>query len=444
MDIPICDFVREYTKKEYVRLHMPGHKGKGFLGVENFDITEINGADTLYEAKGVIAKSEENASRIFDTRKTFYCTGGSSQALKAMLYLAKVKSENKSDVIVTTRAAHQSFYSACTLLNLMPCFIEQNEHNVLYNEVISAKKLDETLNSLKKPPLAVFVTSLDYLGTVQNIPQLSKVCKKHNTVLLADNAHGAYLRFTNEHPINLGADLCCDSAHKTLPALTGAAYLHVGKNAKFEYENIAKKALLLFGSTSPSYLILQSLDYLNKILADNYEEKLLVCIEKIKALKANLKSIGFDVLKTDELKLVINANKIGYTGEELAQLLRNCNIESEFCDNTFTVFMFTTQNDSSEFKKLLLAFKSIEQKKQIGQNLVFEREKSHFAMSPREALLSRCKRVEVENAIGKICADVCFSCPPALPIVVSGEVISENIVKKLKYYNVTHIDIIEE
>ncbi len=443
MDTPICDFIKEYTKKQTVRFHMPGHKGKGFLGVENIDITEVQGADFLYNSNGIIAKSEENASLLFNSRRTFYSTGGSSQALKAMLYLAKTKSENKSNIVVCAKAAHQSFYSACALLNLMPYFIKQNMSNMFYNEQISVQTLEETLNDLSEPPLAVFITSPDYLGTMQNIEELSFICKKYNTVLLVDNAHGAYLKFLNMHPIELGADLCCDSAHKTLPALTGAAYLHIGKNAKYGYETSAKKALMLFGSSSPSYLVLQSLDYCNKILADNYSGKLKNCIEKINALKEKLENLGFNVLKSDDLRLVLNVNTIGYKGEETAELLREFNIEPEFYDEKFIVFMFTTENEESDFTKLVKACLSIKQKESINEKCAFSNKINQLAISPSQALLCRIKTVDVSNAKGKICADICISCPPAVPIVVSGEIINEDIIEKLKYYGISHIDIVE-
>ncbi len=443
MDTPICDFIKAYTKKQAVRLHMPGHKGKVFLGVENIDITEVQGADFLYNSNGIIAKSERNASLLFNSRRTFYSTGGSSQALKAMLYLAKIKSDNTGSIVVCAKAAHQSFYSACALLNLMPYFINQNMSNMFYNEQISAQALEETLNALNEPPLAVFITSPDYLGTMQNIEELSFICKKYNTVLLVDNAHGAYLKFLNKHPIELGADLCCDSAHKTLPALTGAAYLHIGKNAKYDYETSAKKALLLFGSSSPSYLVLQSLDYCNKILAHNYSERLENCIKKINALKAKLESKGFNVLKSDDLRLVLNVNTIGFKGEEIAEYLRKFNIEPEFYDEKFIVFMFTTENEESDFTILLKACLSIKQKESINEKCVFKNKISQLTISPSKALLSRIKTVDVSHAKGKICADICISCPPAVPIAVSGEIIDDDIIEKLKYYGISYIDVVE-
>ena len=141
-----------------------------------------------------------------------------------------------------------------------------------------ASALDE-LSAEGRTPFGVYLTSPDYLGFVQDVAGLSAVCHAHGLPLLVDNAHGAYLHFLKEgsrHPIQLGADLCCDSAHKTLPVLTGGAYLHLGPSVQAD-EAAVRNALALFGSTSPSYLILQSLDAANAILADSFREKLDIC-----------------------------------------------------------------------------------------------------------------------------------------------------------------------
>jgi arginine/lysine/ornithine decarboxylase len=116
-----------------------------------------------------------------------------------------------------------------------------------------------------------------------DIKSISAICKKHGVLLIVDNAHGAYLEFLSEpmHPIKLGADICCDSAHKTLPVLTGGAYLHISPESAKLFADKAKKSLALFGSTSPSYLILQSLDAANKYIADGYREKLAEFIKAV-------------------------------------------------------------------------------------------------------------------------------------------------------------------
>lgn len=271
MNTPIYDFVSKYINDDITRLHMPGHKGKGPLGFEKMDITEVFGADALYQASGIIKESEDNAAHLFDSYKTFYSTEGSSHLIRTMLFLA---SRGKTDgYILAARNAHSAFASACALIDLEVRWIECEDSYLSCN--LTPEKLEKALTCVDKAPFCVYVTSPDYLGNMLDIRGLSQVCHKHGTLLLVDNAHGAYLRFLekSKHPINLGADMCCDSAHKTLAALTGGAYLHISKNAA-QFADGAKDALALFASTSPSYLTLCSLDKLNAYLATDYRKEL--------------------------------------------------------------------------------------------------------------------------------------------------------------------------
>ena len=321
MKTPICDFVNEYKKSGKLRLHMPGHKGNAFLGIEDCDITEISGADVLYHADGIIKRSEENASDLFGTAKTVYSAEGSSLAIRAMLYLVRLC--GKKPLVAAGRNAHKVFMTACALLDVEIAWIfPENRGNMISCE-ISPAYLDEFLCSSKEKPSAVYITSPDYLGNVADIKGLSAVCKKHGVLLAVDNAHGAYLNFLpeNRHPIALGADICCDSAHKTLPVLTGGAYLHISKNAPKEIYDDAENAMSVFASTSPSYLILQSLDGANAYLDNGYREKLADYIKSVDALKEKLSDAGFELLGTEPLKLTVSPKSYGYKGYELADIL---------------------------------------------------------------------------------------------------------------------------
>ena len=291
MNTPIFDFVTAYIERSPVRLHMPGHKGRSRFFGEDRDLTEIPGADALYEASGIIRESEANASALFGC-PTFYSTEGSSQCIRAMLYLAMrhAQGEKKPFRILAARNAHKTFLSAAALLDAevewlfdpAPSYLSANPSPEAVAEAIG-----------RTHPSALYLTSPNYLGSRIDLAPIARVCHKNGVLLLVDNAHGAYLRFLtpSQHPIDLGADLCCDSAHKTLPALTGAAYLHVSP-ALSALADEAKDALLLFGSTSPSYLILQSLDLLNPILL-SFSERLSAFVLQLDALKARLTAAGW-------------------------------------------------------------------------------------------------------------------------------------------------------
>lgn len=179
------------------------------------------------------------------------------------------------------------------------------------------------MDALPEPPVAVYITSPDYLGNLADIEAIADVVHERGSILAVDNAHGAYLRFLehSRHPIDLGADICCDSAHKTLPVLTGGAYLHISKNAPESFGKNARQALALFGSTSPSYLTMASLDMCNAYLAGDYRRELADTVERIMELKTELKIRGWGVEPSDPLRLVIAAPE-GSSGLELAEKLR--------------------------------------------------------------------------------------------------------------------------
>ena len=189
MNTPICDFVKEYTEEGFCRLHMPGHKGNNFLGFEHLDITEVEGADVLYKAQGIIKESMENAASLFNTAKTLYSTEGSSLSIRAMLYLTALyaKSENKKPLILAGRNAHKAFLSAAALIDF--------DVEWLYGKgsylscQITAKEVEEKIISLS--PAAVYLTSPDYLGKLADIKAIATVCKRHGVMLLVDNAHSA-------------------------------------------------------------------------------------------------------------------------------------------------------------------------------------------------------------------------------------------------------------
>ena len=167
----------------------------------------------------------------------------------------------------------------------------------LDNSVLSCKidldGLERMLASLR--PAAVYITSPDYIGNIADIAKIARLCHKYQSILMVDNAHGAYLKFleSSAHPIDLGADIVCDSAHKTLPALTGAAYLHISRTAPDFFADYAENALSVFASTSPSYLILQSLDAVNGLLHKGLADRIRTSAARAESCKARLSEHGY-------------------------------------------------------------------------------------------------------------------------------------------------------
>ena len=446
MNTPICDFVKSYSLSGTLRFHMPGHKGTNFLGCEHLDITEIEGADVLYSPNGIIEESENNASSLFGSYHSFYSTEGSTLAIKTMLFTAINGCKSENPVILAARNVHKSFVYACALLDIDVKWLMPKERRHLCSCEISADLVEQTICRLAATPCAVYLTSPDYLGNILDIESISKVCHKYNVPLLVDNAHGAYLAFTtpNIHPLSLGADMCCDSAHKTLPVLTGGAYLHISKNAPehFKDMHLIRNNFSLFASTSPSYLMLQSLDLCNKYLSNHYSERLSEHIAFLSNLKKKLSERGYTVCPSEPLKIVISCNEYGYQGYDLANILRTKNIEPEFADTTHLVLMFTPENHIGNIEKLFNELLSIPQR-----NAIVCKKTEALSLSPttatsiRAAIFGSKRFIDVDHSEGKICASPTVSCPPAVPIVISGELICREHIELFKAYGIEKIEI---
>lgn len=444
MTTPIVDFVNAYTRSGTTRAHMPGHKGVVRLGYEPLDITEIRGADALYEAEGIIRQSEENASRLFGFGRTLYSTEGSSQCIRAMLFLTMGEQKmGERPLILAARNVHKAFIHACALLDLeVEWLMPEDGSRELCSCPITPAGLEEKLTTCARKPFAVYLTSPDYLGGTADIAGLASVCHAHGLPLLVDNAHGAYLRFleASRHPIDQGADMTCDSAHKTLPVVTGGAYLQISGEMEQKLTRDPKLALGLFGSTSPSYLILQSLDLCNRLLAEGYTEAIRTTCQRVSVLAEELRKIGFDARANegDPLKLVIRDVR---GGTVLAQLLRERGIEVEFADRTAVVLMLTADNSREDFEKIRDAFASIGAAGPAAEDLPQLPEPKQV-MTIRQAVFAAVEVIPSHLAEGRICAAPTVSCPPAVPIAVSGEIITKEAVQTLQAYGIMEIEVV--
>ena len=550
MKTPIYDFVTRYKDLRPARFHMPGHKGRGPLGCEELDLTEIPGADSLYEAAGIIAESEANASALFGC-PTFYSTEGSSHCIRAMLQLAmqlqsvgggvhdapnvsvfgscgtsRTPSPTKNGgrfCILAARNVHKTFLSAAALLDLYVVWLPSAGGSYLSAQP-SPAGLDAALTETGAS--AVYLTCPDYLGFLPDLRPLAQVCHARGALLLVDNAHGAYLRFLNpsRHPMDLGADLCCDSAHKTLPVLTGGAYLHVSKKAfplrgrchpaspasRMTDEVVCdaaavRDALALFGSTSPSYLILQSLDLANPYL-EQLPEQLAAFIPKVEALRSRLRAAGWTPVGDEPLKLTLSLRAVGAAigrqpeaeacpnGLSLAAALEREKIYCEFADPDYIVFMLSPQNTDAELSRLEAALKAFPLRgrcpsehtgadevglavgsdpqiapviasgndaaamrwqeasedasllarpsREAGGEWPPLRELPEPVCSIRAAMLAPAETVPAGESLGRVLGRPGVSCPPAVPILMPGERIDRAAVAAFARYGVETVAVL--
>lgn len=423
-------------------MHMPGHKGAGILGFEGMDLTEIYGADELFAAEGIIKESEQNASNLFGC-PTYYSTQGSTLCIQTMctILCQDAKSKGKKPKILAGRNAHRSFIHAAALLDFEIEWLYGNSDYLSCK--IHAEDLEKAI--IESLPTAVYLTNPDYLGNLLDIKSLASVCKKHNVLLAIDNAHGAYLRFLKDslYPIDLGADLCCDSAHKTLPVLTGGAYLHLSDSLNQVWKNDVKHFMEYFSSTSPSYLIMASLDAANEVLDTTFKNSLFVCIQRVDGLKNTLVQHGYTILSGEPMKITISTKEFGYTGNEIANLLMECDIYPEFYDSDYIVLMPSPYNTKDDLKRLETCLCGIEGKP-ILVNKPPKLEQSKKAMNVRQALFSSSITLDVSKSLGQVCSSVTVSCPPAILPVIPGEVISESSIEVMKYYGIETIRVVKE
>lgn len=440
MNTPVIDFLTRFNEKNPVRAHMPGHKGRrnAYLPEEIFslDITEIEGADSLFEADGILRESEENASKLFHSGTTVYSAGGSTLSIQTMISLVcKPKSK-----IIAARNAHKAFLSACVLWNLEPEWIYPKGEDGLISFSYTPGEVEEAIK-VARNPACVYITSPDYFGRTADIKGISEVCRKYGVPLLVDNAHGAHLAFLKEprHPMALGADFCCDSAHKTLPVLTGGGYLHARE--KISRKKI-KDIMSVYGSTSPSYLILASLDGCNKYLSENTSE-IIKKAEAVETLKADLSHI-YEVMKTEPFHLTIKPNRCGLTGTALSEQLRFHGIECEYADYGHAVLLFSPFTSDGDLEKVRDVLKN-----RIRMPRIFLPEENtelpinERVMSVREAATAPFECVPVDEATGRICGWTGVPCPPGIPVAVPGERLSDETVNVLKKYGIFQVNVIQ-
>ncbi len=434
-DTPLFSGLLGHRSKDYSSFHTPGHKCSGFLPQKllELDLTELPDTDALYEADGIIRQAEIKLAGLFGAKLSLISSGGCTLAIQTMLRLA---SENGGKILFA-RNSHRSAIHTCVLLGIKPLWVMPVSQSSLFTGRVRAEDV-ETMFEKNKDISACYITNPDYYGEIADIPAISEVCHRHGALLLVDNAHGSHLAFMKNdlHPLHLGADMSACSLHKTLPVLTGGAVLNIKADIPLEK---AKNAMSLFGSTSPSYPIMASIDLCRSYLQNTGSEDYRRLEDRVSLLKRIASAQGLiqpDGL-CDPIRLCINTSCAGIEGNEQMGFFHSYHIEPEFCDGKNAVFIITPFNSERDLERLAKAFASIKGIK--TETFPSENHLPEFVVTPREALFSETESVPTEQSVGRISADTACPCPPGIPVIMPGERIDEAVVCSLKKDGKHHI-----
>lgn len=440
MGSPLLDTAERYLAKNRARFHMPGHKGvclPPLGGALRYDLTEVPGLDSLYEASGPIAETEARYAKLYGAAGTILSAGGATLCIQTMLALAAKPGEK----LLCARGVHTAAVNAMALLDLHPAWIDPAFDEA--TGLCRALTPEQVEGALTAHPdaVAVYLTSPDYFGVISDIAAISALCRRRGVPLLVDNAHGAHLRFLQPdlHPISLGADLCCDSLHKTLPVATGGALLHVS-NERFLTDS--KRKMSLFASTSPSYLIMLSVDSALPWLESQARGELVRVAARVAELQALALERGLLLPSgtRDPLRLSLGFAPLGHTAETFRAHLEACGVEPEYLAPTFCVFLAGAHNSDNDFARLRRAITDLprlpasESQHAIGvtaaDSAVAAPAKQAYSL--REAMFAPCETVSIDRAEGRICAGFVAPCPPGIPLALPGELLDAPRLRAMK------------
>lgn len=445
--MPIVEMLIAYEKENGTPFHMPGHKGgRGFTGLWEdthlkWDITEFPGSDNLHDPDGVIWEAQNLAAEAFGARDTFFLVNGASIGIAAML-LATVEPGQRA---IVSRNCHACVLSALALGGIDPIFVmPELEQEHLLMTCTAVEKITQVMDENPRA-VCVLVPYPNYYGMGFDLKRLAKEVHGRGKLLLVDEAHGAHFPFHDNLPPSSSVcdvDLWVQSAHKTLPALTQSAYLHVGTTRVMAAR--IHRVLQTLHTTSPSYLLLMSLDWARHFMVTTGQQKLEVLLDRVGRLRRDINEIeglhcfGNEwlgkggVTCLDDTRLVVDVKGIGISGYEAEEFLRKEHaIQIEMSDWYHIVMILTVADDSQTLGKLKNALQELSlQKKRWHQSHSFVME-FHLPplqiirkISPRQALYSIIEEIPLKVATGRIASNSIGIYPPGIPLFCPGEEIT--------------------
>ena len=445
----------EYANSDYYPFHMPGHKRKNINDISpyTYDITEIDGFDNLHEPQGIIRLALEEAKAFYESDKTYFLVNGSTCGLLSAICGAT----SKKDKVIVARNCHKSVYNAIYLNELHPVYIyPENIEEFGINGGILPETVNEAI--IENPDAkVVIITSPTYEGIVSDIDKIAEIVHRNNMILIVDEAHGAHFGMHMNLPKNAlsnGADMVIQSLHKTLPALTQTALLHIKGNRvnKDKVENFLK----IYQTSSPSYVLMSSItECINKIKKDGmflfepYVKRLLVVHKHANEL-THIKLIGRDIVGKDGVydfdlsKLVFSVKGTGYSGKWLYEkLLNEYHLQLEMALGDYVIAMTSVMDEEEGLLRLFKALAEIDREIRIENygredkndlNYSYIVPKAIAIQSVYDAINSDKEYIPFNLSEGKISAEYIYLYPPGVPMLAPGELITGDILALVSRY----------
>jgi arginine/lysine/ornithine decarboxylase len=415
------------TGIESYPFHMPGHKRNAQFGIigSEIDITEIDGFDNLNSPSGVLRDLERSLADLYKARDCCISVNGATGGIFAAISAVS----NEGDTIIIARNCHKSVYNACMINRLNVVYIEpEYDGNYMLYGRVTQETVDKALSSCKNV-CAVVITSPTYDGIVSNI--------KCDAPLIIDSAHGAHFGFNVAFPDRPHGDIIIHSLHKTLPALTQTAAV-LTNNGK--YIESVRKYIHIYQSSSPSYVLLNSVDRCADYFK-NSKESFNSFINMLNGFYKELDGIeNVEYLKNDDIsRLIISAK--GYTGMELAAHLRRHGIEPEGASYRYVTLIATVCDTQAGFDLLLNALKALD-KRDCAPDSIPLPSIPEKACEAYEVI--KTEAAELSASAGRICGEFVYAYPPGSPLLVPGEIISDDIIKYIEALTEAGLNIISD
>lgn len=445
---PLVDALKKHTAAGKINMHMPGHKeGKLFSRsfrehVLCYDQTEFPGLDDLHRPKGVLLESMKACARAFGAKESYFLVNGSTSGIHAMLAACL----NRGDKLLVARNCHISVLNGLILFGIQPVFV-MPQYDEEWQIALPAD-MNVWRKALEENPdvKGALVTSPDYYGLCAPLTELAGILHESDKILMVDEAHGAHFAFSDQLPqtaLLAGADICVQSLHKTLPAFTQAAMLHIGTR-RVSPERV-RRSISMFTTTSPSYMLMASMDYARDFGEREGAERYNRLIGALHTMKQELSSMvnlrllpdmiqGFS---RDVTRLVVDATHAEISGCQLYERLdRVYDIIAEMADECHAVFIITPANSEDEITALKNALMDLDQK------IMPRREKANFWIYTDQPVwrklpglsdyLGNTAYIPLESAAGFISASMVTPYPPGIPVLCPGELITDNTIGTIK------------